>query len=167
MTVILRKLENKRHWDDASWLDSNDTQADALKNFSTSNNELSIFVLEESDAQIERVVAALAARRDFLSHLDLAIVPCEVLEKYDIESSDVQGQTPDHEVNGWHQNLIQLTVSKISLLISFIKSEGDFKRYQVKDVEQAIKNSLYSNSFDVASITSPKLIASLRRRQII
>ena len=167
MTVILRKLENKRHWDEASWLDSNDTQADVLKNFSTSNNELSIFVLEEPDAQIERVVAALAARRDFLSHLDLAVVPCEVLEECDIDSSDVQGETPDQEVNGWHQNLIQLTVSKISLLISFVKSEGDFKRYQGKDVEQAIKNSLDANAFDVASIASPKLIASLKKRQII
>ena len=166
MTVLLRKLKNKRYWDDESWLGS-DTPADVLNNFHTSKNELSIFVLEEQDVQIERVVAALAITRDSLNSLDLALVPIDVLQECKIETNAIQGETPDQVVNAWHQNLIQLTVSKIVQLMSCIKSDGKLCRYQVNDVAQAIKNSLDNEAFNVKSIKKPSLVDALKRRNVI
>lgn len=165
--IILRKLEKKRHWDPAPWVGCQDMQADVMKCLSTKNNQLSVYLLNEPHTQIERVVAALAASRDFLVPLDLAVVPIDILKECSIQSDDVQGETPDSEVNGWHRNLVELTVTKITRLIFAIRSKGEIKRYPEKKVEQAIKYSLEAESFTVDRIRSRELIQSLKRRNVI
>ena len=162
MTVILRKLSQKRNWDNVSWLNIGCVQADAIKCLVTCENKLSVFVLNDCDEQVERVVAALAAKRDYLTHIDLAIAPEHILPKCGIRTNSVKGETPDLEVNKWHQDLMELTTSKISQLAESIKLEGEIKRYQKSRVERAIKKSLGSNSISIERIGA-KLMNSLRK----
>ena len=166
MTIICRKLSQKRHWDGEPWLGPQETQADAVKCLMTSQNRLSIFVLDKPDDQTERVVAALAVTRDALAHLDLAIAPEEVLVQCDIRRDSVPGQTPDPKVNGWHEDLVELTVAKIARLASAIKSEGEIRRYNLKKVGTAIQQSLDADYIGAEDING-KLVQSLRKRGII
>lgn len=159
MSVIFRKLERKRHWDDKPWLEIGDVQADSTKCFETDENKLSVFVLDKPDQQIERVVAALAANRDYLCELDLAIVPEKALELCAIRRDNIQGETPDSEVNEWHKDFIELSISKIACLATAIKREGQIKRYQPKKVAEAIKFSLEANYFDISNLNQ-KLLES-------
>ena len=48
MAIIFRKLNQKRHWDNAPWLEQQDAQADVTKCLATNENRLSVFVLDDS-----------------------------------------------------------------------------------------------------------------------
>lgn len=145
MRVILRKLSQKRHWDNAPWLERGDMQADVTKCLATGENKLSVFVLDEPNEQVERVVAALAVMRENLAQLDPAVAPEGILEECGIQWASTQGKTPDFEVNEWHQDLIKLTIAKITRLAVAIKLKGQIKRYNYKQVAEAIKHSLDAN----------------------
>ena len=164
--MICRKLSQKRHWDNASWLEPQDVQADATKCLTTSQNRLSIFVLNAPGDQTERVIAALAMARDNLAHLDLAIAPEEVLDRCRIRRCGVQGQTPDSRVNNWHEDLIELTITKIVQLAIAIKNDGVIRRYSPKNVEAAIRRSLEADYIDTERINR-NMIQSLRKRGIL
>jgi len=166
VAMICRKLSQKRHWDGLPWLGSQETQADAVKCLMTSQNRLSVFVLDKADDQTERVVAALAVTRDSLAHLDLAIAPEEVLARCDIRRDRVQGQTPDPGVNDWHEDLVEFTAEKIARLAVAIKGEGEIRRYNLKKVGTAIQQSL-DEDFIGAERINGKLVRSLRRRGIV
>ena len=152
MSVIFRKLDRKRHWDNKPWLEINNVQADATKCLETDENKLSVFVLDKPEQQVERVVAALAANRDYLCQLDLALVPEEALEVCAIQRANIQGETPDPEVNKWHKDFIELSISKIACLATAIKREGQIKRYLPKKVAKAIKYSLDADYIDITKI---------------
>ena len=166
MTVICRKLRQKRHWDGKPWLGPQEAQADAVKCLETSENRLSVFVLDRPEDQTERVVAALALTRDNLAQIDLAIVPVEVLVRCDIQRKRVEGQTSDSGVDGWHEDLVELTVAKIAQLASAIRSEGEVRRYNQKKVETAIQKSLNADYINTEKINRD-LVPSLRKRGII
>ena len=103
MRAVLRKLEQKRHWDSQSWLSQGDVQADVAKCLSTDGNTLSVYVLDKPKEQLDRVVAALAAGRDYLVRFDLAIAPENILDKCGIVRASSSGDTLDRQVNEWHQ----------------------------------------------------------------
>ena len=162
MTTIFRKLSQKRHWDRPPWLGAGDIQADAAKCLRTEDNKLSVFRLEDSDVQTERVVAALALTRDNLAHVDLAIAPEKVLEACGIQHAMVPARTPDSEVNDWHLDLVELTVAKIAELATAISTEGRIRRYYEADVKAAIQKSLRTDYIVVEHI-KPKLVQSLKK----
>ena len=166
MAVIFRKLSQKRHWDNAPWLEQEDTQADATKCLATNENRLSVFVLDEPDEQAGRVVAALAATRDHLAHIDMAVVPENIIEQCSIQWVGTTGQTLDSEVNGWHRDLIELTIAKITRLASAIKREGQIERYNLKRVGRAIKQSVDADCFGPEHMAG-ELVQSLSRRGFI
>ena len=166
MTAIFRKLNRKRYWDNVPWLEQGHIQADATKCLATIKNSLSIFILDESDEKMERVIAALASKRDHLADFDLALFSEDVLQECGIKRRKDQGDTLDREVNDWHEDLIELTMSKVALLASAIKRGGCIKRYNEKKVATSIKNSLSNNFIDPEQI-KPKLADSLRKRGFI
>ena len=165
MTKIFRKLDHKRHWDKEPWLGTDDVQGDATRCLRTKRSSLSVYVLEDPGLQMDRVVAALALTRDRLNELDLAIVPENVLDLCTIQRCYVRGETPDPEVNKWHCNLVKLTVAKIAQLAAAIRSQGEIERYQPKQVQAAIQQSLLTNSIVSTEINSD-LIPSLEKRGI-
>ena len=165
MTTIFRKLSQKRHWDRPPWLGAGDSQADAAKCLRTEENKLSVFRLEDSDVQTERVVAALALTRDNFAEVDVAIAPEKVLEACGIQHAKVPARTPDSEVNDWHLDLVELTVAKIAELATAIRTEGRIRRYYPADVRAAIQKSLRTDYIAVECI-KPKLVQSLKRHGI-
>ena len=164
--MVCRKLSQKRYWDGLTWLGAQEVQADAVECLMTSQNRLSVFVLDRADGQTERVVAALAVTRDSLAHLDLAMAPEEVLARCDIRRDKVQGQTPGPDVNAWHEDLVELTAGKIARLAAAIEGEGEIGRYNLKKAGAAVQQSLDEDCIGAEHING-KLVQSLRRRGIV
>ena len=166
MSIIFRKLAQKRHWDSKPWAEQGDVQADVVNCLRTKENKLSVFMLDGSSDQIARVVAALALTRDSLANFDLAIAPVDILDQCGIRADRAPGQTPDPEVNGWHQDLVDLTILQLARLAVTIRSKGEIKRYNLKNVGEAIQLSLNSNHIQTENINR-NLKSSLTRRGIV
>ena len=152
MATIFRKLNQKRHWEQRDWLRPHEVQGNAIKCLITKDNRLSVYVLNNPKVQIERVVAALALTRDNLMNLDWATVPENVLCLCKIQKKKIVADTPDSEVNGWHIDLVELTVDKIAEFAKEIKTKGCIKRSNKSDVEKAICNSLKIDCIDTDKI---------------
>lgn len=166
MAAIFRKLVNKRHWDETTWLKSGEVQADAVSSLRTTQNHLSVFLLDDPDDQLARVVAAQALTRDSLAHFDLVLVPEEVLGQCNIELRQTTGKTPDYTVNAWHRDLVILTSAKLVRLAVALRRHGDKQRYQDKQVETAIATSITAQ-FVNKGLINDKLSKSLNKRGVI
>ena len=105
MAVVLRKLSQKRHWDDMEWLEQGDTQADK------------------------------------------------------------EGDTPDPGVNQWHIDLVELSIAKIARFAGAIKTQARIKRFNDKEVAQAIGQSVTSNFISKKNV-SKEMAQSLRKRNV-
>src|SRR5712671_3199685 len=80
MATVLRKIDHKQLWnkkpegDIASWLPEGQLPADALQDIPTDSNRLSVFLLQDgAPATLERVIGALAAKRDYLAKFDYVL----------------------------------------------------------------------------------------------
>jgi len=166
VATVFRKLRQKRYWDGTSWLGPGETQADAAKCLETIENKLSVFLLDDPDDQVGRVVAALAVTRDYLVNFDLAIAPADVLEHCGVRWNQAQGRTPDAQVNVWHKDLVDLTITKVACLANAIRCEGKIRRYSQKKVETVIRHSLDADYIVVRDINS-EMTKSLQKRGII
>lgn len=170
MSTIFRKLNEKRSWDNgrARWLCPGNVQADALQCLSTRRNKLSVYVLDDGDADTQKqmVVAALALTRNNVGEVSWAIFPEEVLIKLGIRWEDVEGSTPHKEVNSWHRDLIELDALKVAKLAAVIRDEGTIGRSQPNDVKRAILGAISGGDIARDKIDE-KLIESLKNKGII
>ena len=156
MAILVRKLDKK------GWLraeiakELGGLQADALKNFKTTDNALSVYRLDGDIVPLDRILAALAGTRDHLQEIDYAMFDAELLKVHDIDTNDGPGETPDEEVNQRHLNLIKLTAPKLCALISSIQARGTVARAASKMVRNALLDSIHQ-----ARIKKDKLNARL------
>ena len=165
MARILRKLDQKSYWYSQEWLKEGDVQSLAASRcLATQQNSLSIFIVQGDEQQVDRVVAALALTRQYLGHVDVAIVSEQVLEDCNItRTTKVEATTPDSEVNSWHADLVQLSVTNVSDLAKAIKSHGEISRFFKADVKRAIKTSL-TNQWVNTDRIEDKLRVSLKKK---
>lgn len=166
MTVIVRKLEQRRPWDESPTSRLDEIQADVLNSLITDDNKLSVFELDQSEEQECRLIAALAIKRHHIVTLDIVNISKDVLAACGIEHEKVCGGTLDSVVNNWHLDLVDLTVSKMIQFVIRIKQEGDFKRYTKPSVEEAIRESVNKNQITTGML-GEKMRASLIKRGII
>jgi hypothetical protein len=146
---LVRKLDNKLWLDKeiSEKLHGGEIQGDALKNFRSSKNRLSLFIADETD-NIIRIAAAIAAGgdKDKVSNIDYAIIDRRLLDQHDIQYEKCPGETPDSEINELHVDLVNLTARKINLLAELIQNHGTLERLSGRKVEQAIREGL-ANGF--------------------
>jgi hypothetical protein len=141
---LVRKLENRVWLDPEDSKDQNGIKADALKNFKTSTNTLSVFIADDEE-KISRILAAIAAGADKIDRVDYSIFDTDILDQYGIKYEKCLGETPDEVVNQLHVDLRDLTASQVCLLAQDIQSNSSLERLSKKDVEKAIYNGLDNN----------------------
>lgn len=167
MCWIVRKLENKRNWDDAPWLRNGDVHsAVSHECLRTTANTLSVYVVDEDDQLVRRVLAALALNRDNVQRVDLAVVSQNILPVCNIRSHHrVLGETPDLMVNDWHVDLRELSVTQVADFAKKIKAQGTIKRYMKPKVIEAITSSFSKDWIETNKIREP-MRASLQRNNV-
>jgi len=155
---VLRKIRKAKWYKHRGvpWLAQGDLQADALGDLQTSNNELSVYYIESNKSNLERVVTALAANRDFISNLDYALLDLEVLSELGIKTERRAGETPDAQVNTWHIDLVELSAHKLMDLADAIYKHADKRRLQKKKLIQLIVKAVTSKCIDGTRL-SPEL----------
>lgn len=157
MAYLLRKLDNKRHWDkscheDEGWLSDGFNRADALKNLRTQNNSLSMYRFDDADSQIERVLAALASTKGSLEYVDYAFINESEIINIGVKLHDVPGDTPDSFVNTLHVDLVELTAEKVSEIAKLSIKSSMTNRLNVKKVTKIIKENIDSGNIDKAKV---------------
>lgn len=115
-------------------------QADAVIDFKTDSNSLSLYVVEDDRSNLHQITAALAANADSVSNVDYALFDKQLLinEGFVLDST-IKGNTPDLEVNDWHLDLIQLTAQSLGRLIEVVHVQGEKQRLNLPDVKLYLK----------------------------
>ncbi len=159
MATVFRKIDQKRLWsrkpegDIANWLQEGELPADALQDIQTDNNRLSVFLLEDgAAATLERVVGALAARRDFLAKFDYVLFSPTVLAELGIEWESTLGDTPDREVNACHRDLVKLTATKLADFGTSLIKKGNVERKSDRQAGKCIKASIQAKFINVENV---------------
>lgn len=142
--TLVRKLENKLWLDPEISKDQNGIKADALKNFKTSANTLSVFIADDKD-NIPRILAAIAAGGERLDRVDYAIFGTDILDQHGIKYEKCLGKTPDEKVNQLHVDLKELTASQVCSLAQDIHSDGILERLSKREIEKAFNHGLSNN----------------------
>jgi hypothetical protein len=156
---LIRQLNSK------IWLDRQiaeklgGLQADALKNFRTSENKMSVFKVDEENRQdsVIRILVALACGRQSLDKIDYALFDSEIINKLDIQFDEIEGTTPDQTVNKLHIDLIKLSGYKICELAKSIQNSGEIDRLYPKDIGKAINKGIEKRQLQIEKINSQLL----------
>lgn len=151
MTLVLRKI-TKSKWYAAPWLPAGDAPADALGSLGTRRNTLSIWMIEEDESDLERIVAAVAATGDHLAEFDFALLDRRSIEGLGILIHEVAGTSPDVEANARHADLVELSAGKVAGLARAIMANGDRRRFLGKQVLDLIRASIGAGRFTPESL---------------
>ena len=162
MPFLLRTVRKARWYQhphkEYPWLVAGELQADALLDFVTEHNSLSVWVIDDNRENLLRVIAALAANRDKPSNLDFALIDERTVSDFVISVEETPGDTADDEVNKWHLDLVKLTVSKLVKLVNATKTP---ERVPAKNVSRLIIDSVTSSHIDTAKVRNPDLLKRL------
>ena len=157
MSRYVRKLINK-NWLDKEivsknvWLDPDFILADALRNFTSSKNELSVFLLENDD-QIELILSAIVASSKSLDNTDYVIIDRSLIDSLDIAIEEDLGKTLNNSINKLHLNLTQLSAEKVLKLARAIQEQGQIGRINKNRIAAAIQRQIVEGHLNENELT--------------
>ena len=159
MPKLIRQLNQKIWLDRQIAEELGGLQADALKNFKTSENTLSVFKVDENNRQesVIRILVALACGRQSLDKVDYALFDSDIIKKLDIQFDEIEGTTPDQTVNKLHIDLKKLSGNIICELAKSIQNSGEIDRLYPKDIEKAINKGIEKKQLQIEKINSQLL----------
>jgi len=146
VTLVLRLIRQSR-WDSPGkldWLAEGDIPADPMADFAnTSDNSLSVWVVENDNRDLDRVVAALAAGREKADKLDYLLFTQDHLAAVEIGVRTTIGNTLDEYVNGHHRDLTELSAAKVLALTKRVWGENlGPKRVDRRTVVRLVANAV-------------------------
>lgn len=156
MPKLIRKLDQKIWLDRQVAKDFGGLQADALKNFRTSGNKISVYKVDEDNIQDSaiRILVAISCGRDSIDKVDYALFDSDIIKKLDIQFDEIVGTTPDQAVNKLHIDLENLSGETICELAKSIQNTGILDRCMGKEIEKAIKVGIEKKQLQVEKINS-------------
>lgn len=137
MPFLLRNIKKAR-WkkEDKSWLNDGDSPADILTDFRSQENNLSIWCVEDDSGNLGRILAAFAAKRDYLQVLDIVLFDSEIISDLDIQTKQTNGETFDYEINkNCHFDLNELTLYKVANLARKLSDNHEILKNNTRNVE--------------------------------
>lgn len=130
-----------------------DIPADCLADLRIENNELSAWLVDDQQANLNRILTALAATRDSLSNVDYIIFDFGLPGKLNITVRQTKGETPDNHANrSWHYDLTGLSARQVVELAVDMHSSGKKDRLLPRKVSQLIEESVKSGDLDQTKI---------------
>lgn len=161
MPFILRTIRKNR-WlqENLDWLKEGDVPADPLGDLATTNNELSVWFVEDDKSNLEQILAAFAATRETSAHVDYALFDPQILEELGILNKRTKGGTPDPQANTWHIDLYELSASKLVELTKALLLKSERTRISQKEICQLVVTAINLGRIDQASL-KPDLAAKI------
>jgi len=148
MPLILRKIRKTR-WDkelikQEKWLGPEEIPSDPLGDLTTTDNQVSIWELDETKSNLDRLIAAIASNGDHIANFDFVIFFIEQrkIAEMGIKLNRSIGKCPDKEMANFHRDMGKFSGSKLVNFVKWILENGETERYQVKKVSKLIANSI-------------------------
>ena len=149
MPFVLRKLDRKAAFHPINGIPTGDVQADALSDLRTTGNALSVWLIDDDRANLDRIVAALGAGRMELAKLDYALMDHVVLDDLRIQATPKHGLSIDAGANSlWHRDLLDLSGGKLLELAVIMQAQATFERVQKSELSTLIAQSLHNGFID-------------------
>ena len=113
--MLLFKVEPAGWTTPPGGVPTNSCRANRLKSFRTQNDRLSAWEAGPGNANVHRLVAALAACRNHLQGFTYALIARSTLVEIGVGIQSTPGATPDREANAdWHYNVGPLTAHQVA-----------------------------------------------------
>lgn len=130
-----------------SWLDNDDVPLEPFYDFfklsddsRDINYEVSVWLIEDSYCNIERILAALVANQQSVSIIDYILIDKTKIDDLLFELELDEGNTKDKTANEkWHYNLTKISGLKLSKLINVVFKIDEDNRVHRKTKTQAYK----------------------------
>jgi hypothetical protein len=144
-------------------------QADVFSDLKTDTNLLSVWHIEDSLANLENVLTALAANCERFTNVDYVLLDGDVLEALSIDMKQTEGASVDQNVNQWHRDLHIGTAGKLMELAREIYSRPDTRqRMPEKKLKSLLVGAVSTGRIEKSKLKDPlrveveKLISSSR-----
>lgn len=135
------------------WLGPQDIQADALGDLRSTDNSLSLYIVnDDSEEEKLRVAAALALTRDHIANVDFVLVEEQFLASIKVKVEVVDGETPDDYVNKLHRDLSELSASQIYEIAKEIARKQSVQRLQQAVIIAEISKNVAANKIDISKL---------------
>lgn len=153
MPLLLRKLDRRVRWYKervAPWLEmEGDIPADPLADLRTTDNALSVFLVEDSRVNLDRIAVALASKRNHLKNLDYLLFDFQVISESNIEVKISKGDTLDDQVNDCHRDLVGLSGLKlVALARAILTSNYKTGRFLPEQILGPLNEAVSSGRID-------------------
>ncbi len=164
MPFVLRGIRQNR-WDDDltrfPWLAPGEVPADPLGDLATTSCTLSVWLIDDDEENLGRVVTALATRRDSLANFDYILVDSRLLTDNGFKVAPAPGDTPDNTANeNWHLDIEELSATQLLNLLRVVWGNFRFDFMPKKDLGNAIRDGISSEQLDRSKINA-KLLEKL------
>lgn len=151
MPKFLRTVRKSR-WSPPSWVSGivSDRQGDALVDFSTKFNVLSVYLVD-SDDSIQQVVAGLAAGRCNLTNFDYAVLEADALDRMNLQIVQTPGKTLHQEANNLHHDIVDLTAANVLDLVQSVATSS-VHRVPMPKVKALLERSIRDGYIDPGAL---------------
>ena len=162
-TIEFGKWENWEY----PWLEDGDLPADPFWDFKTRHNALSVWEVGEDESLIGRVAAATTVKRrsankQSVRKFEYILFDSDVLSDLQIDQIKERGDTFDSGLDtSSHFNLVHLSGRRLHKLIDRIRTLGEAKRIQRKDVLRHIRTS-FENGHILEEALPPDALNKLK-----
>jgi hypothetical protein len=151
VALILRKVTRVKWLPGAGEGTRSDDEV-AAEDFQDLDNEISVWEIDDERSNLLRIIAAIAATRDFLANIDYVLFNSALASNLQIDIQKQNGDTPDHVANlTWHRDLMTPTRDQIWALVAAIRSlnpQDPAIRIKDRDVLQHLKRAVDSAWID-------------------
>jgi hypothetical protein len=161
-SLLIKVRKTRWYRPPPAFVPEGDVAADCISDLRISDNALSVWLIEDSNANLDRVVTALAANSERVENIDYLLFSDSVVSRLGLKIKNVDGGTPDSNANHqWHRDLIELTGRKTLEFVIAVYSECTTGRVLKPTVIELIKKAVVNNELD-ASLFKPKLAETVQ-----
>ena len=156
MKKLLRTIHQAK-WltpdSDFEWIGDKDTLGDPIADFATKKGELSLWLVDEHEQNLERILAAVSCTRARLDKFDYALLDFDRVNlSFVVEQTP--GTTGDAEADDtWHFAVRELTARKVANIVQVYRESGKIDRRFPKEIAAYVRK--YA---DLGVLTVPKSI---------
>ena len=100
-----------------TWLQPSEVPADVYRDFRVYAGSLSVWHIEDDKSNLYPVITALASSRHHVETFDYGLFDQALVSLVGIRIDSSAGTTPMPSANGWHRDLMDLTLDRLTELI--------------------------------------------------
>lgn len=141
MPLLLRRIVIER-WDAAvTHLDS-PLPSDPLADLVTKGGRLSLWLVMDNRANIDRLITAVAANAGVVSNVPFVLIQQSLLEEHHFQIVESKGNTPLPEAVNEHRDVVDLDATRLIEVAELFRRHGDFNEYSELRVRELLADAV-------------------------